>query len=597
MDQLKNSITVIAALSSLFVLFSCHGASQGQTVLGKAGGPSIDSVDSSAHPEKFFHAHEALLKTNPERALPIFENALKRHPKDMHLLLGKARALFNLNRHAQAQAVYRQMLEIEPQSVTARIALADSLRISSKRAESMKLLKEAAAISPDDPSLHSTLSLWYTDGHMWKEGMGEINRCISLLGGKFDPGHYAHRGNIFRALGQPRAALTDYNTAIKGDASAQHYFLRAHAYSDLKQDDLAIADFRKTIALEPSHWQAHNLLGFMLTRHDKPAEAIELFNKTIKLNPRIVDPHIHKANTQKALKQYAKALETWRQIEKQFPLDKNCYYNRAHLFWDLGNHQAALKDLARAIELDPQEGEYFNARGTLYKNHLRSPEKALQDFESAGRCRVPKPAYFNAQAELLNSFGRYREADLAASQALKLNRNDTYAYHLRGVAQLKAGQYKEAAADFGRILAIKPDDAWTLDLKGEALMDLGSYREAVTALSRSISLNPRLSQKYNKRARCFSALKEWQKAVADYTMSLKLRPDRGILIERGKVYMAAGMNDRALSDFTRAIEIDPLYAVGYIERARLYDKIGKTEQARKDRKEADTRGFNELMSD
>lgn len=540
-----------------------------------------------------------LVALEPAKALAVFDAALKRYPNELPLLFGKAKALVHLNQLGQAQKVYEHILKIEPQSVGARIGLADSLRLSSRtdekvRSASRKLLDEAAAMAPNDPSLHSTLSLWYTDAGRWREGLAEIDRCMALLG-KPEPGHFAHRGNIYRAMKQPKAALQDFDRAVKGLPSASHYYLRGSSYMDMKQDKLAESDLRQAMKLDSKLWDAPNLLGLVLARNGKPKEAIELFDKAIKANPSVVYPHIHKANCLRDLRRFSDAAATWHEIEKRFTFDKDCYYNRAHLHLQTGKYQAALDDLNKAIELDAGEGHYFHMRGQLYKDHFRSPDKALEDFEKATHCLFPKAEFFNSLSSLLIDTGQYNEAYIAASRALKLDSKDTYAYQLRGLAELKLGDFKGAAADFAKILAVKPNDAWTFELRGEALMGSHLYRQAEQSLSRSIALTPGVFQKYNKRAACWLNLREFNKAIADYTTSLTLHPSNQAFIDRGKACSQAGLNDRAISDFTRAIEMDPYFAIGYIERAKIYDRIGKTDLARKDRTEADKRGYQDLM--
>ncbi|HEY9713696.1 MAG TPA: tetratricopeptide repeat protein [Chroococcales cyanobacterium] len=56
---------------------------------------------------------------------------------------------------------------------------------------------------------------------------------------------------------------------------------------------------------------------------------------------------------------------------------------------------------------------------------------------------------------------------------------------------------------------------------------------------------------------------------------------------RGDAYMLTGAYDKAVSDYTRAIENSPEYSArSYKAQAEAYDKLGKTDLAAKDRKKA-----------
>ena len=52
-----------------------------------------------------------------------------------------------------------------------------------------------------------------------------------------------------------------------------------------------------------------------------------------------------------------------------------------------------------------------------------------------------------------------------------------------------------------------------------------------------------------------------------------------ILTRRGSIYRILGKQDLALQDFNRAIEFDPRYAEGYINRALTYYQLGDNRQA------------------
>jgi tetratricopeptide (TPR) repeat protein len=50
-------------------------------------------------------------------------------------------------------------------------------------------------------------------------------------------------------------------------------------------------------------------------------------------------------------------------------------------------------------------------------------------------------------------------------------------------------------------------------------------------------------------------------------------------INRGAAYHARGDDDRAIADYTKAIEIDPLFAAAYTKRGVAYETLGKREEA------------------
>jgi tetratricopeptide (TPR) repeat protein len=73
---------------------------------------------------------------------------------------------------------------------------------------------------------------------------------------------------------------------------------------------------------------------------------------------------------------------------------------------------------------------------------------------------------------------------------------------------------------------------------------------------------------------------DYDKAIADYTRAIEIDPRDAVAYEnRGIAYTSKGDIDRAVADFTQAISIDPLYAGTYFNRGCAYDEQGDYDKA------------------
>ena len=60
-------------------------------------------------------------------------------------------------------------------------------------------------------------------------------------------------------------------------------------------------------------------------------------------------------------------------------------------------------------------------------------------------------------------------------------------------------------------------------------------------------------------------------AISDFTKAIETRPGFALAhFYRGRTYFRKGEYDQAISDLNKAIEIDPEFAVAYTERAMVY---------------------------
>ncbi|GAF91447.1 unnamed protein product, partial [marine sediment metagenome] len=76
---------------------------------------------------------------------------------------------------------------------------------------------------------------------------------------------------------------------------------------------------------------------------------------------------------------------------------------------------------------------------------------------------------------------------------------------------------------------------------------------------------------------------QYTQAISDYTRAIELNPKYALAYNnRGLAYGNLGQYSKAISDFTRAIELNPKYAKAYNSRGIAYASLGKFEEAKKD---------------
>jgi tetratricopeptide (TPR) repeat protein len=73
----------------------------------------------------------------------------------------------------------------------------------------------------------------------------------------------------------------------------------------------------------------------------------------------------------------------------------------------------------------------------------------------------------------------------------------------------------------------------------------------------------------------------WRNSLSLWTYVIEKEPERIPLAynNRGMVFYKAGVFDKAIADFDRAIGMDPEYAKAYYNRGSTYDTMGETDKA------------------
>jgi tetratricopeptide (TPR) repeat protein len=106
--------------------------------------------------------------------------------------------------------------------------------------------------------------------------------------------------------------------------------------------------------------------GVRLLSEGRQRDAIEAFNKAIRLNPRSAETYHGRGTAYNETGQNDKALKDYDAALALNPQYIDAYFNRANAYSDLGQYERALKDYDEAIRLGPSHsGALFN-RGLVY---------------------------------------------------------------------------------------------------------------------------------------------------------------------------------------------------------------------------------------
>lgn len=159
----------------------------------------------------------------------------------------------------------------------------------------------------------------------------------------------------------------------------------------------------------------------------------------------------------------------------------------------------------------------------------------------------------------------------------------------RGVEHEQRGEYRQAIAEFDQVIENNPwlAEAYYRRAKCHKLLDdedaaLADYQNAARCYSEQIERNPTDSAAYLARSLCHYEYmfdeehppgihRVFGRAMDDCSKAIELNPDGAIAyVERGKLRLRERIYDRALSDFTSAIDKDSNNAKeAYLLRARL----------------------------
>jgi len=156
----------------------------------------------------------------------------------------------------------------------------------------------------------------------------------------------------------------------------------------------AIELFDKAIKINTSHQSLLNSFGVVLHQLKRYDEALLCYNKAIALLPNELDIYSNN-NRYQELKPDEDALQSSDRIVECTPEHADVYFNRGNLFFDLKRYDEALQSYDKAIALESDYAEAHYQRGVVLLE-LHRYEEALKSYDSA---IAVKPDYADALAK------------------------------------------------------------------------------------------------------------------------------------------------------------------------------------------------------
>ncbi|MDA1091409.1 MAG: tetratricopeptide repeat protein [Proteobacteria bacterium] len=383
---------------------------------------------------------------------------------DRTALLASGKEMMRAGKLVEAEQVFRQILEIEPEEPDALHLLGLARFQTGHHEKAVQFIKRAITFGPPNHDYLNNLGQIYKMTGSLTEASEYFRQALELNPEYIDA--HINLGNTLKDMGRIEDAVDSFLKALDLNPDlAELQNNLGNALKRLGRLEEAIAGYRKALSINPDFAEAHNNLGNALQDQRKLEDAVDSYDKAIALNPDFAEAHS----------------------------------NLGNLLVKLGQFDEALSCFQKSLALNPDYAEgHFNLGCALQK--LGEPEEAVARFQKAVSIN---PNYAEAQNNLGQAFhdlGNLEEAVVCSQKALVLKPDFAEAHNNLGYALLGLGNLEEAMASFDKALVLKPDFAEAHYNLGHALLydgDLGrgweefAWRWNVESLSlRAIDARP-----------------------------------------------------------------------------------------------------------
>lgn len=310
-------------------------------------------------------------------------------------------------------------------------------------------------------------------------------------------------------------------------------------------------------------------------------------------------------------KDYTNALEAFQRALKIDPNSTNTCNNLGNLYVAQDRLDLAEKEFRKVLRLDPANSDgNYNLGVVLMARNL--PAEAITSFS-----RV-RPSTIATRFNLIRAYflaGRTAEGLKVAKDLSLQSKSDVQLHFTLGVLLASAKQYDMARRELEKANALQPETFEILFNLGQTYLRSGDYAKAEVFLNRALKLKPDspaalylLAQVYYEQTRSVDALdllarahklapedtdiifllsrvsmsqNYFEDAIPLLESGLKLAPKRADLhAALGESYFMSGKVEKAIDEFKLLIELDPS-ARSYAFLGLSYRHLGRFDEARK----------------
>jgi len=340
------------------------------------------------------------------------------------------------------------------------------------------------------------------------------------------------------------------------------------------------AELREAIRRAPTNAAYLAQLGSMLAMHNKPGEAVQYFEKALRLNPSDIETRRTLATSYWQLGNLVQARRNLEIVLKTRPNDTLAMLLLGMVFEDLGDHQRASKLLAGVIPLVRQRPETINSLARAYY-HLGQAEKARSTLQMLVGHPVGPEAAFQG-GRLAAEFTDYDTAERMFLSIQTTYPDPAAVYYNLALAQFSAKRYAECQKTLLSSIGNGHGTADAYALLGRSYEKQDNLPEMLKAFEKAINLEPANQTYYIDLGDALAEKKNYRTAIEVAKEAVKRFPtSSGTYSLKGSVELKMYLLTDALNSYSRAVELDPKNPRAALGLALTQWNMDRSEEAAK----------------
>lgn len=245
-------------------------------------------------------------------------------------------------------------------------------------------------------------------------------------------------------LDDNRAALKDVETSILYDPEyCGAYNLMGLIYTDMEASDSAMMAFEKAYQCDSSNSLYLFNMGYLRYSDREYELAIDQFNRALVKGYEEDNIYSYIGNSYDAVGYYDEAIEAHTKYIEAYESDYVGFYNRGLAYFHQENYERAIVDFEKSAAVDDRDSDIYFKLGQCHDNS-GAADKARSFYDKAIEMNPDNAEYYDARAALFAKNGNYEQAITDSKRSLQLFPNDCHVYMSMSAWYKKLGEIENA---------------------------------------------------------------------------------------------------------------------------------------------------------
>ncbi len=411
----------------------------------------------------------------------------------------------------KAEALYKRVLEIDPDHDASIYELARIYMSQGRNDDAVLLMEKAIKIAPENIWYQLQMADLYKDSRQYDKVVEVFEKLTSLYPDKVD--YYFDLALSYIIIEDYKEAIVVYDKiesliGVTEEISIQKQKL----YQTINKPLKAIEEIQKLVGANPTDSRYLQILAESYLADGNDKEALKIYEKIAQVDPE--NPYIH--------------------------ISLSDFYRKN------GDEQKAFEELKKGFanpDLDLQtKVQILLTFYTIDQFYKDKKEQAFELSEILVKTHPENPKALSIYGDLLYRNGQIYEAHSAFVKALKIDGGNYTIWEQMMFMENELKKFTELSQTSEKAMQLFPVQPLPFLFNGFANMQLKNYDIAVKSFENGASVvvdnDVLLAQFYSSLGDVYNQLKDHKKSDAAYDKALKIKPDDAFVLNNYSYYLS-----------------------------------------------------------